>query len=213
MSTSAGRLLAVMLSLAAGLAPTGARADDWLQFRHDERRTNASKDRLALPLTDLWSIPIGQRAPATVWRGRLCFIGRDARSRTLVCADGRTGVFLWMRRLTGLPQPVPFETGPAVTASGVVYVGDWDPTYHLIPVTGPAQLRDIGHQHFHVRVFRALDGQAVGSYPPPGIETHPVGERTIVAPGLQTEPGITAFLAHAAGAIESVPAAPQLPTR
>ena len=35
--------------------PPRARADDWLQFRHDAHRTGVSDDPVHLPLMELWS--------------------------------------------------------------------------------------------------------------------------------------------------------------
>ena len=144
MSQHWNRSLTVSLALAAALLAAGAGADDWLQYRHDERRTNASQDRVALPLTDVWAIPVNQRYPPAVWHGRLYYVGSNLQRRTLVCADARTGVPLWTRALAGSAF-AGSEPGPAVTASGVVYVRDWDPVSHQVQVPEREATTSIHH--------------------------------------------------------------------
>src|SRR5213078_366992 len=62
--------LSVLLLLSFPSRP--ARADDWLQWRHDAQRTAASRDRVVLPLTEIWE----GAAPGAIWHGRaLCLDG------------------------------------------------------------------------------------------------------------------------------------------
>lgn len=122
----------VLTTLALGcLMP--ARADDWPQFRHDATRTAASKDRLQFPLKSLWEWKTrGPRGHtplyyAAVWQDKVFFTASEGATRSLICADARTGAVKWRQKLETeqLEFVVSDTVGPAVTAGGQVFVYDW----------------------------------------------------------------------------------------
>ncbi|MGV3724448.1 MAG: PQQ-binding-like beta-propeller repeat protein [Actinomycetota bacterium] len=134
-----------LLAACAALGAVQAAADDWPQFRRDERRTAASKDRLTLPLTDVWSAPSGG---LVVWKGRAFYMGADGRSSAVVCADMRTGATLWRQRLvksSRTVEPLNEQNPLAVSADGVVFAPDSTPGSVL-------------------RAFRATDGAPLATY-------------------------------------------------
>src|SRR5690349_21552940 len=89
--------------LAAGAAST-ARGDDWPQFRRDTMHSAVSSDPVALPLTEIWpaGINLVPGAPplfeASIWHGRVYYIAPGL-TRTLVCADARSGLVIWQQKL------------------------------------------------------------------------------------------------------------------
>jgi outer membrane protein assembly factor BamB len=134
-----GAWAALLLGLAALLAGTAARGGDWSQFGHDVRHTNATDDRVKLPLTELWSwqgVANGTSLyGAAISRGRIYYIthdgvsvdkfGRAHAARRLVCANSKTGEMIWSQSLMALQLVTPLSdaVAPAVDG-GVVYAYD-----------------------------------------------------------------------------------------
>jgi outer membrane protein assembly factor BamB len=151
-----GPAAAVGLWLLLAAAGT-AGADDWPQFRRDAARSAASRDPVALPLTDVWSQPGG---PAVIAGGRVFFTTRDAVGRWLVAADAATGTRLWRQALAPANAPG-LDVGPAVSQSGLVFA------YDALPARGGVQQR--------VRTFAAATGQPLAFTAVPGLVS-PIGE-------------------------------------
>jgi hypothetical protein len=103
----------MVLLLLAGLGGSrAAHSDDWPQFRRDSSRSAASLDRIKLPLTEIWSwtteAELTRHTPlfhASVWQDRVFFVAAEGNTRSLVCANARTGVILWRQRLTSRRLP------------------------------------------------------------------------------------------------------------
>ncbi len=140
-----------LLALAALLLLAPARGEDWPQFRRDAARTGASGDRIALPLTELWSAPgrpvggLFSMHHTAAWQGRLFFVAGTRAAAMLFCVDARTGVPHWRQALLGE------ASSPAVTAGGIVLVSEGA----LAP-----GLAGLPHRF---RAFRATDGQPVAT--------------------------------------------------
>lgn len=193
------RWLGTASLLLAGLGACGAArpagADDWLQFRRDERRTAASRDRLQLPLTEVWST---SGNGTVTWRGRAFYVRPDGRRATVYCVDLRTGAPLWKRPLsfawapgvmgTGTGLPMPVRTPVAVTADGIVYVQDY--------LAGTSSMGAVGSQgvtitwgrptRYFCRAFRAADGFPLGQVS--DTPNNPPVPQTILFDGLGAPP-------------------------
>src|SRR6185503_3958191 len=106
-------LAALLFALALGLAPGPARADDWPQFRRDAGRSAASRDKLKLPLTEMWSWTTPAREShtplfhAVIWKGRVFFVAREGGRRQLVCADAKNGTIAWRKPLEAAQLNLP----------------------------------------------------------------------------------------------------------
>ena len=130
--------------LAAALAvAVPALGDDWAQFRRDPEHSAASKDKVPVPLTELWSwTHLAGRAPvyhAAIWHGHVYYLTREGQSRIqrrLVCADARTGSVLWQQDLNTaqLSSLMSDSVGPAVSPNGTVFVYDYAPVLQLTNV-------------------------------------------------------------------------------
>lgn len=170
MSRLAQRVCLGLSTLILTTAASTASADDWLQFRRDERRTAASRDRLKLPLTDIWTMPgVG----TVTWRGRAFCIGPSGDRAALYCLDLRTVVTLWKRSLSqrwspmdnAPPAVAPLGRGTfAVTADGVVYLQDDTPGPTVpLRVNSPGAITPFnGSPLYPAIAFRALDGAPLG---------------------------------------------------
>ncbi|MCC2668285.1 MAG: PQQ-like domain, partial [Armatimonadetes bacterium] len=166
--------LAVLATMAALVAGNAARAEDWPQFRRDERRTAASPDQLQLPLTDIWSAP---GYGLVTWKGRAFYVGASGSHEELVCADLRTGSVLWRRTLAArLRSPVPRDRRApvAVSPTGSVFVQDIAPGSR------------IGSLQHLVRAFKAEDGVPIGAYPSPA-DQNPIPQLVLLDSGLSQE--------------------------
>jgi hypothetical protein len=121
-------LLSVLTVLSAPV-----RGDDWLQFRHDATHSAVSQDKLHFPLKELWTWNTtgpDKHKPlyhSVIRNGSIYFTASEKSQRFLICADAKTGVVKWRQPLQAehLNFSVSDISGPAVTASGRVFVYDW----------------------------------------------------------------------------------------
>lgn len=157
-------VLLVAAELYSSVGPV--RADDWLQFRRDERRTAASRDRLQLPLTDIWTVPgLG----LVTWHGRAFYLGPSGEGTALFCVDLRTGAVQWKRPLfrpwrQSIAMPAQQRSPVAVTADGIVYVQDYVPgTASMGAVSSQGVTLSFGRStQYFFKAFRAMDGGPIG---------------------------------------------------
>jgi hypothetical protein len=134
----AGLVAVLCLSIASS-----ALADDWLMFRKDAGRAATSSDKVELPLKLAWNWKgealggASSMSTCVVRRGNVFFVavrkpdkplakGAPSTQRTLICAEAESGKIVWTRELHGvrMNEHLPEDIGPAVTASGIVYVLD-----------------------------------------------------------------------------------------
>jgi hypothetical protein len=136
----------VLLLLAGLCAARAAHSDDWPQFRRDSSRSAASLDRIKLPLTEVWSwttradrtarvvhILDSPLFHASVWRDRVFFVAAEGSTRSVVCADAKTGAVLWRQALAArsLGSGHTDSIGPVVSKQGVVFAYDVEPRYQV----------------------------------------------------------------------------------
>src|SRR5438067_1899984 len=117
---SAAILRTAAATLLCALATTSY-ADDWLQFRGDGQRSSASKERVVVPVTDIWE----GAAPGAIWHGRVFAVDGSAAS-SLTCSDAQTGVVIWRRAIPGR-RLVAGGGWPAVSQEGIVFTADLPP--------------------------------------------------------------------------------------
>lgn len=162
-------LILLILALSAALG-TRLAADDWPQYRKDSGRSAASRDKLRPPLADIWSWSSRLRDGHTslfncaVWRDRVFFTACENGKRWLVGADARTGTVHWRQPLdaTKLRFELSDSVGPAVSASGLVFVYDW-----LSPKANDKQtVQSLSRgRSFTVTAFQAESGSYVDAFP------------------------------------------------
>jgi len=167
-------VVAACCAALAGMSAV-ARADDWPQYRHDARHTAVSVDPVKLPLAEIWTWKNEAQQDgfsplyhAVTWQGRAFFVACEGDGRSLICTNAKTGAVIWKQRLEArnLGFPISDIAGPAVTASGTVYVYDEihlpaELVRVLLNATGPKLARP----SFTVRAFNAVDGTATGFFP------------------------------------------------
>lgn len=135
------RRMQLLASIAgACLCVVKAQADDWAQFRKDNRRSAASTDPIRVPLTEIWSYTnrhTNGHSPlfnCAVWKGRIFFVSCEGNARSMNCADARSGAMLWRRPLSTpvFGNPLTDAVAPAVSDDGVVYVYDQVPVCQCV---------------------------------------------------------------------------------
>jgi hypothetical protein len=123
-------------------------ADDWRIFRKDAERSAASTDKIALPITPLWTWQSQrvQGIPAlstVVVRGDYAYFTSGPRAgskekptgRLLVCVDVKTGAVAWTQKLdtARLHGVLPEDIGPSVSDQGIVFAVDLTTIYRPCP--------------------------------------------------------------------------------
>lgn len=198
---------ACCLLAGAALAPL-ASADDWRQYRHDQRHTATSTDRVKYPMTEIWSwtgntVPMSSAGSplyhAVVWKERVFFTATERTGRYLVAADARTGTVAWKQKLEA--QQLGFQisdiAGPAVTDRGTVFVYDkiTIPREVVRQIVDPEGCRFEPRPtpSFAVRAFNGITGQpqdcfclalmaANGVIPRLSLIHSPLGQETYPVP-------------------------------
>jgi outer membrane protein assembly factor BamB len=173
--------ITVCLLSALAVHGVGGRCDDWPQFRRDSGHSALSKDKVDTPLREVWkwdqlnpdgSSPVYH---AVVWKDRVFFTGGSSNGRVVVCADLGTGKVYWSRPLsaTHLRFALSEAAGPAVSASGRVFVYDWFTQQGVQSRTGlihkGQELSSSGIvepvNSFCVRTFDAMTGDEGSFFP------------------------------------------------
>jgi outer membrane protein assembly factor BamB len=182
--------LTVAACAAATALVTPCWGDDWPQFRRDAQRSASSKDRLLLPLTEVWSWTTRLKdghSPlfhAVTAGERIFFTAGDDETRWLVCARATTGKVLWRQQLEAprLKFALSDAVGPGVTAGGQVVVYDWTDRSGR---GSQAHQSDVRGSSFVVKTFRAADGRPLQAFPLAMMGANGVLPRLSLTPTLQ----------------------------